>query len=154
VSGFPATLVPLYTKLYRIAQFLRWPRAYKGTFNSSDGARAANLIMKPRRTHVLSSYVNFVVEPPVTRLDIKPSRTALLVVLASLSGCDGAPSRNILGSYFPTWMVCALAGVLVALIARVFLKSTGILEELPARFVVILAIGCAATLSLWLLWLA
>ena len=88
------------------------------------------------------------------RPEIKPSRTALLVVLASLSGCDGAPSRNILGSYFPTWMVCALAGLLLAGIARALLKSTGVLEELPAPFVVILAIGWAATLSLWLLWLA
>jgi hypothetical protein len=78
----------------------------------------------------------------------------LLAVVASLGGCNGAPSRNILGSYFPSWMVCALVGIAVAGIARATLKSTGILQELPAPFVVILAIGCAATFCSWLLWLA
>jgi YtcA family len=81
-------------------------------------------------------------------------RFFLLAALASLAGCNGAPSRNILGSYFPSWMVCALVGIAVAAIARVILKSTGLLQELPAPFVVILAIGCAATFALWLLWLA
>jgi hypothetical protein len=32
-------------------------------------------------------------------------------MLGLLNGCDGAPSRNILGSYFPSWMVCALVGI-------------------------------------------
>jgi hypothetical protein len=77
-----------------------------------------------------------------------------LAVFTSLGGCNGAPSRNILGSYFPSWMVCALIGIAVAGIARAILKSTGILQELPAPFVVILAIGCAATFTLWLVWLA
>jgi hypothetical protein len=81
-------------------------------------------------------------------------RLLLLAALTNLSGCDGAPSRNILGSYFPSWMVCALVGLGVAGIARAILKSTGILQELPAPFVVILAIGCIATFALWLLWLA
>jgi YtcA family len=85
---------------------------------------------------------------------VRTSRFLLLAALMSLGGCNGAPSRNILGSYFPSWMVCALVGIAVAGIARVILKSTGILQELPAPFVVILAIGCAATFALWLLWLA
>jgi hypothetical protein len=51
-------------------------------------------------------------------------------------------------------MVCALVGIAAAAIARVILKSTGLLQELPAPFVVIVAIGCAATFALWLLWLA
>jgi hypothetical protein len=85
---------------------------------------------------------------------IQTSRFLSLAALLSLGGCNGAPSRNILGSYFPSWMVCALVGIAVAGIARVILKSTGILQELPAPFVVFLAIGCAATFTLWLLWLA
>jgi YtcA family len=85
---------------------------------------------------------------------IQNPRLLLLAVLTSLAGCNGAPSRNILGSYFPSWMVCALVGIAVSGIARVILKSTGILQELPVPFVVILAIGCAATFAMWLLWLA
>jgi hypothetical protein len=51
-------------------------------------------------------------------------------------------------------MVCALIGIAVAGIARALLKGTGILQELPAPFVVLLAIGCATTFALWLLWLS
>ena len=75
-------------------------------------------------------------------------------LLDSLGGCSGAPSRNILGSYFPSWMVCALAGISLALLARALLKATGILNEIPVPFVVILAIACAGTFAMWLLWLS
>jgi hypothetical protein len=81
-------------------------------------------------------------------------RGLLLVALVSLGGCNGAPSRNILGSYFPSWMVCALVGIAVAGIARAIFKASGILQELPVPFVVLLAVGCAATFTLWLVWLA
>ena len=71
-----------------------------------------------------------------------------------IAGCDGAPSRNILGSYFPSWMVCALVGIVLALVARGVLKATGLLQELPAPLAVLLAFGCAVNFALWLIWLA
>ena len=80
-------------------------------------------------------------------------RWLLAVAVASLGGCNGAPSRNILGSYFPSWMVCAILGIAAAGIARAIFKATGLLQELPVPFLVFLAIGCAATFALWLLWL-
>jgi hypothetical protein len=78
----------------------------------------------------------------------------LLCTLCTLCGCNGSPSRNILGSYFPSWMVCALGGLVAALAARVALKASGLLTEVPVPLVVLLAIGCATTFALWLLWLA
>jgi hypothetical protein len=75
-------------------------------------------------------------------------------MLSLLCGCNGSPSRNILGSYFPSWMVCALFGLALALAARAIFKALGILEELPAPLVVMLAIGCAGTFAVWLIWLA
>jgi hypothetical protein len=81
--------------------------------------------------------------------------TALaLMVIGLMTGCSGSPSRSILGSYFPSWMVCALIGLIAALVARVAFKATGLLGELPAPLVVLLSIGCATTFALWLLWLA
>lgn len=80
--------------------------------------------------------------------------TAWICLSALVAGCDGAPSRNILGSYFPSWMVCALAAIALALVARVVLKLTGLLEELPAPLVVLLAFGCAVDFAIWLVWLA
>jgi hypothetical protein len=75
-------------------------------------------------------------------------------MLGLLCGCDGAPSRNILGSYFPSWMVCALVGLALALVARAIFKASGLLGELPVPLVVMLAIGCACTFAMWLIWLA
>ena len=86
------------------------------------------------------------------RATCRLSRVAPFVGL--LTGCDGAPSRNILGSYFPSWMVCALVGILLALAARAIFKASGLLVELPMPFVVMLAIACAGTFGLWLIWLA
>jgi hypothetical protein len=75
-------------------------------------------------------------------------------MLGLLDGCNGAPSRNILGSYFPSWMVCALLGIALALTARAIFKALGILEELPVPFVVMVAIACASTFAIWLIWLS
>jgi hypothetical protein len=51
-------------------------------------------------------------------------------------------------------MVCALVGIVLTLVARAVLKLTGLLEELPAPLVVLLAFGCAVNFALWLVWLA
>jgi hypothetical protein len=83
-----------------------------------------------------------------------PTILPALLLISSMCGCSGSPSRNILGSYFPSWMVCALGGLVVALVARFALKAAGLLTEIPAPLVVLLAIGCATTFGLWLLWLA
>jgi hypothetical protein len=86
--------------------------------------------------------------PPIARL------WCAAPIVGLLGGCDGAPSRNILGSYFPSWMVCALVGISLALAARAILKAAGLLEELPVPFLVMLAIACAGTFATWLMWLA
>jgi len=75
-------------------------------------------------------------------------------LLSSLAGCDGSPSRNILGSYFPSWMVCALLGLALALATRAIFKALGVLHELPAPLIVMLAIGCSGTFAMWLIWLS
>src|SRR5580658_2286799 len=75
-------------------------------------------------------------------------------MLGLLAGCNGVPSRNILGSYFPSWMVCALVGIALALVARAIFKASGLLEEIPVPFVVMLSIACAATFAMWLIWLS
>jgi YtcA family len=85
---------------------------------------------------------------------VVPQRALVCATAALMTGCNGAPSRNILGSYFPSWMVCALVGIAVAAAARGFFKYLGILDEIPIPFVVFLAICCTATFGLWLTWLA
>lgn len=82
------------------------------------------------------------------------SRLALGAGFCAMMGCSGAPSRSILGAYFPSWMVCALIGIAAALVARAILKSTGVLAELPAPVVVLFAVAVATTFAIWLIWLS
>jgi hypothetical protein len=34
------------------------------------------------------------------------------------AGCSRAPSINIIGSFFPVWMLCSLIGVVTAFVVR------------------------------------
>jgi hypothetical protein len=81
-------------------------------------------------------------------------RGSAAIALLFLSGCSSAPSRNILGSYFPSWMVCALIGMVATVAVRALLARTGIDAVLPMPIVVYLAIATAFSLAIWLLWLA
>ena len=91
---------------------------------------------------------------PVYRLATAARWWCVSPTWSLLGGCEGAPSRNILGSYFPSWMVCAVVGIALALVARAIFKASGLLEELPVPFVVMLAIACAGTFAMWLIWLS
>jgi hypothetical protein len=79
---------------------------------------------------------------------------ALGCLLLVLTGCSSAPSRNILGSYFPSWMICALVGIAATVALRVVLAKFGIDAELPIPIVIYLAFATAVSLGMWLLWLA
>lgn len=70
-----------------------------------------------------------------------------------LSGCSSAPSHPILGSYFPSWMFCALAGLGVAALLRQLFAALGIDRALPAPLLVYLALAVAAAFATWLIWL-
>lgn len=71
-----------------------------------------------------------------------------------MAACSASPSRNILGSYFPTWMVCALLGIVCVIVIRGVLVKTGVDAALPVPVVVYLCMWTAATLAIWLAWLA
>ncbi|HUB90636.1 MAG TPA: YtcA family lipoprotein [Dyella sp.] len=82
-------------------------------------------------------------------------RAALMSSLSmTMSACSASPSRNILGSYFPTWMVCALLGIVFVMVVRGVLVKTGVDASLPVPVVVYLCMWTAATLAIWLVWLA
>ncbi|SRR6266404_157009 len=81
-------------------------------------------------------------------------RITAAAVSTLLGGCSSAPSRNILGSYFPSWMICALIGMGATVAVRALLAKTGIDAVLPMPILVYLAFATAFSLAIWLLWLA
>ncbi len=72
----------------------------------------------------------------------------------ALGGCAPAPSHVVFGSYFPSWMLCALAGLVAAALLRVLFGVVGIDRVLPAPLVVYLALTIAFAFGTWLIWLA
>jgi YtcA family len=52
---------------------------------------------------------------------------AIAVLGGCSGGCSGGPAHDILGSYFPSWMICALLGLLFALVVRRILTAAAAL---------------------------
>jgi hypothetical protein len=81
------------------------------------------------------------------------SRAALGIAPLTLTGCSGAPALNILGSYFPSWMLCVLAGIGGTIVVHQGLAAVGIDKALPAPLLVYLAFTVFFAFAAWLAWL-
>jgi len=67
-----------------------------------------------------------------------------------LTGCGRAPAINVLGSFFPAWMICLTAGVVLAFAVRFILLRYRLETEVGP---LVLFYPCVVTLSTCLLWL-
>jgi ABC-type uncharacterized transport system permease subunit len=77
--------------------------------------------------------------------------TAILALLFvwPLAGCSHAPTFNILGSFFPSWLVCLVTGIVLAVVVN-WLLARFKLENLIAWPV--LTYPCMAAFFSFLLW--
>jgi hypothetical protein len=76
------------------------------------------------------------------------SGLALLLAAALSAGCSRAPSFDILGSFFPAWILCLVIGLLLTFGARWLLLRAHIVIELP--IVTYPSLAVLFTLGLWL----
>jgi uncharacterized membrane protein YdcZ (DUF606 family) len=76
--------------------------------------------------------------------------TASLGVLL-IAGCSRAPTFNILGSFFPSWMLCGVIGILLADCVRLFFVRIGLERTLIAPL--ILVYPCLTAFFIFTLWL-
>ena len=88
-----------------------------------------------------------------------PRRTIGACVIASLpaatlliAGCSRAPTFNLLGSFFPAWIVCGVIGILLTLAARLFFVRIKLEQQLKPLVVVYLCLAALFTFILWLLF--
>lgn len=79
-------------------------------------------------------------------------RAAAALGLTFLTGCRGAPSINLVGSFFPGWMLCMGLGVIGTLLLRQVFIKTNLDEHLPLRGVVYFCLWVFITLISWLLF--
>jgi hypothetical protein len=81
------------------------------------------------------------------------SASVLALPLLSLCGCSkaGAPSFDIFGAFFPSWLLCAVLGIFVALGARIFFASRNLTDALPFQLPVCTSLGVIFALLVWLI---
>jgi hypothetical protein len=72
----------------------------------------------------------------------------LLLVAPLLSSCSRAPSVEVLGSFFPAWLVCFLVAIVLTALARLALLCLRVKAALP-----LLVYPSLAALITFLLWL-
>ena len=65
-----------------------------------------------------------------------------------IASCGRAPSFDILGSFFPAWLVCLVAGLLLTVVFRWLLLRIQIVIAAPVLTYPSLAV--LITLALWL----
>jgi hypothetical protein len=86
---------------------------------------------------------------------ISRSSTASLTGIGSLlllGGCGRAPSFNILGSFFPAWLLCIVAGILLAVAAHWLLVRVQLDKEIVWSIVVYPCLAMFFAFTLWLIF--
>lgn len=78
------------------------------------------------------------------------SRACILSASLLMAGCARAPSIDILGSFFPAWMICLTAGVILAFVVRSLLLRFRMETEVGP---LALFYPCVVILFASLLWL-
>ena len=67
------------------------------------------------------------------------------------AGCSRVPTFNILGSFFPAWILCGIVGILLAVVVRLFFVRIKLEDQLLAPL--ILVYPCLTAFFTFTLWL-
>ena len=67
------------------------------------------------------------------------------------AGCSRAPTFNILGSFFPAWILCGIIGILLAVVVRLFFVRIKLEDQLLSPL--ILVYPCLTAFFTFTLWL-
>lgn len=70
--------------------------------------------------------------------------------LLLLSGCERAPAYSILGSFFPVWIFCGIAGIVFAFAVHLVLVRYQQEHQFAPPLLVYPALALVATFTLWL----
>jgi hypothetical protein len=79
---------------------------------------------------------------------IAPCAASLLLA----TGCSRAPAFNILGSFFPSWILCGVVGILLAVGARNLFVRVNFEQELSPLILIYPCLAAFFTFSIWLLF--
>ena len=69
-----------------------------------------------------------------------------------IAGCSRAPSFNLLGSFFPAWILCGVIGILLAVAVRLYFVRIKLEPQLKPLIVVYPCLALFFTFTVWLLF--
>jgi hypothetical protein len=81
---------------------------------------------------------------------MNPNKTLPCLTLVFLTGCRGIPSINLVGTFFPAWMLCVAIGIIGALLLRRVFVQTNIEPHLGPLPLVYICLWVLLTLISWL----
>jgi fructose-specific phosphotransferase system IIC component len=79
-----------------------------------------------------------------------PARAGLALMMLLLASCSRAPSFDIIGSFFPAWLVCFALAIVLTVLARWLLLRLRI--ELALPVLVYPSLTAFFTFGLWLVF--
>lgn len=81
-------------------------------------------------------------------------RTTVVAVLAGtlMTGCADSPFINVLGAYFPGWLVCITAGVLLTIVFHLMMERSNHGRWFGPPAVVYPALVTLLALVVWLIF--
>lgn len=77
---------------------------------------------------------------------------AIGLILLTTSGCSGPPTFNVLGSYFPSWLVCLGISIVLTSFAHAFITRRNLADQLWPLPVVYSSLLCFFSCTLWLIF--
>ncbi|WP_432756496.1 YtcA family lipoprotein [Alloacidobacterium dinghuense] len=78
-------------------------------------------------------------------------RFAISLLAPATVGCSRSPEFNILGSYFPSWLVCLAIAIPLTFLVHTYVTKKKLTEQLWPLPIVYSALLCLFSCSLWLI---
>jgi hypothetical protein len=125
---------------------------YYGDTTYSCNARGfiAALSLRIRRfargLHALKRHVPFAKESHAKR-----ARGTAAIAAVLVSGCANSPSLSVLGAYFPDWLFCLVAGVVLTVVVHLIVKRLRAQLVLWPAAVVYPTLVTFLSLAVWLM---
>jgi YtcA family len=68
------------------------------------------------------------------------------------TGCSREPTLNILGSFFPAWILCGLIGIVLTVMVRLAFLRLKFEQQLSLPLLVYPCLAACLTFTIWLVF--
>jgi protein-S-isoprenylcysteine O-methyltransferase Ste14 len=81
-----------------------------------------------------------------------PRAMAMSVFVVGLAGCSYSPEFNILGSYFPSWIVCLAIAIALTFGAHFLFAKRKLVDQLWPLPLIYTSLVCFLSCTLWIIF--